>query len=75
MEPQGVFNVVAAAALSVLGWVARSVYSAIRALEVDLSEHKIAVARDYVTNEDLKEIKDALVRIEAAVHSRGSGDD
>lgn len=70
MDPQVFFNVVGGGALAALGWFARTLYAAIEGLKADLSEHKVVVARDYVSNRDLDEIKSALVRIEAAVHAK-----
>ena len=69
MDLHTLWNVILTAGVGAGGWVLKSIYSAIRALETDLSQHKVEVARDYVTNTDLKEIKDALIRIENAVHA------
>ena len=70
MDPQHFFNLVGGSALAALGWFARTLYAAIEKLKGDLNDHKIIVARDYVSNHDLDEIKTTLVRIEAAVHAK-----
>jgi hypothetical protein len=62
MDPQTLLNLTFGAALATLGWFARTVYAAIKSLEVDLSNHKVEVAKNYVTAGDLARIEDKLDR-------------
>lgn len=63
MDAQSIWNIIEGAMLAALGWAARTMYEAIRALEKDLADHKQVVARDYVTNAELERIEDKLDRI------------
>jgi cobyric acid synthase len=63
MDFQPFINVGLSAAFAVLGWVARTFYTDIRALESAIAAHKVEVARDYATNEDISEIKRDLAEI------------
>lgn len=60
---QPILNILGAGGLAALGWLGRTLYDSIRALEKDLAQHKHEVARDYVTNNELERIEDKLDRI------------
>jgi len=62
VDPQTLLNLTFGAALTALGWFARTVYTAIKSLETDLSNHKVEVAKNYVTSVDLARIEDKLDR-------------
>lgn len=57
MDLQMLFNFVGGAGLLVGGWFCRTVYDAVRQLERELAQHKIDVAKSYVTNEELRRIE------------------
>jgi hypothetical protein len=61
-----VINLGAGACLAIVGWAAR------RGVKVsdDLVSFRIEVAKDYVTHQDLREIKDSLIRIEATLAAK-----
>ena len=54
MDWQPFINVGLGAISAVFGWVARTFYTDIRALESSIAAHKVEVARDYATNQDLQ---------------------
>ena len=60
MEPQTIINALLLGASGVGGWFAKTIYSAIKALENDLAQHKVEVARDYATNTDIRDINQKL---------------
>lgn len=60
MDVQTIINVGLGLAGTALGWFAKTIYGAVKALETDLSDHKVLVARDYATN-------NALLRMEAKI--------
>ena len=62
-EFQGLINVFAGALIAILGWVARQIWEALRDLRKDLHKIEIALPRDYVRKDDLKEIKDLIQKI------------
>lgn len=57
---QPLINTGLGAAAACLGWVMRTFYTDIRQLEAAMAAHKVEVARDYATNEDLRHINDKL---------------
>lgn len=63
IEFQGIINVVAGAIIAILGWVARQIWEALRDLRKDLHKIEVALPRDYVRKDDLKEIKDLIQKI------------
>ena len=63
MEPQTIINALLMSVAGVGGWFAKTIYGAIKALETDLANHKVEVARDYATNVDLRDINDKLAEI------------
>lgn len=60
MEPQTIINALLLSAAAVGGWFAKTIYGAIKALEGDLAQHKVEVARDYATNTDIRDINSKL---------------
>lgn len=78
MEPpiwQTLFNVVASSLASVGLWLMSRMSKRIDDLETKLHDHRVEVARDYVTNADLierlNEIKDAVHRIDEKLDRKG----
>lgn len=63
MEPQNVWNVLLTGGMATVGWVLRTLYSALRELEKDLSAHKTESAKTYATNDDMGRIEGKLDRI------------
>lgn len=63
MEFQPLWNTLLAAGLGACGWIARTIYAAVKALELDLAAHKVEVAKTYATNSDMTRIEDKLDRI------------
>lgn len=63
MDLQSLINTALGLAGATLGWIARTLYAAIRQLEVDLSAHKVEAAKTYATKGDLGNIDEKLTRI------------
>ena len=63
MDPHVIWNGILTVVMGAGGWVLKTIYDALKSLERDLSAHKIEVARDYVTNEDLSRIENKLDRV------------
>lgn len=78
MDWQGVFNLLGASATTILGWFANTIWSAHKELRKELNEHRVEVARDYVSHErfseTLSEVKDSLRRIELKIDRGGSNE-
>lgn len=68
MDWQAVFNVIAGAALTAVGWFCKTVYTAVKSLEVDLSAHKVKSAEMYITRAAVEKLEDShresLARLE-----------
>jgi hypothetical protein len=60
MDWQPFINVGLGAFCAVFGWVGRTFYTDIRSLEMSIAAHKVEVARDYATNDDLRDINSKL---------------
>ena len=67
MEMQTIINVIAGSILTVLGWLARELWGAIKELQRDMREIEINLPNNYVKKEDfsksLTEIKDLCDKI------------
>jgi len=67
MEMQTIINVIAGAILTVLGWLAREIWGAIKELQRDMREIEINLPTNYVKKEDfsksLTEIKELCDKI------------
>lgn len=63
MDFQHLVDIALTAVTGFIGWVLRSIYDDVKALESDLNAHKVEVARDYATNADLQNIDKKLDRI------------
>ena len=67
MEMQTIINVIAGSILTVLGWLARELWGAIKELQRDMREIEINLPTNYVKKEDfsksLTEIKDLCDKI------------
>lgn len=69
--PQFVINLVAGAALGLLGWFARELWGAVQALKRDLEALRVKLAEEYVKRPDFgdavhgltKEMRDGFNRI------------
>ena len=64
MELQTLFNVVGGVLLTVIGWIARTLWDAVAELRRDLREIENEMPKNYVRREDFIE---ALRRIESMV--------
>lgn len=60
MDWQPFINTGLGAACAVFGWIARTFYTDIRALEHAIASHREMVARDYATNGDIARIENKL---------------
>lgn len=63
MDFQSLVNTALGLAGAALGWIARTLYAAIRALEGDLAAHKVEVAKTHATKSDLLAIDTKLDRM------------
>ncbi|MCI4427750.1 MAG: hypothetical protein JHC40_01140 [Burkholderiales bacterium] len=61
MEPQSTINLVLGAGLTVLGWFAREMWSAVKELKTDLAHLREELPTEYVLKDDLEK---ALARID-----------
>jgi hypothetical protein len=68
MDYQTLINVGAGTALTVMGWLARELWGAVKELRVDLSRLREELARDYITKHDfkdaVKDLRELLERID-----------
>jgi predicted nucleic acid-binding Zn-ribbon protein len=68
MDFQTLINVGAGTALSVMGWLARELWGAVKELRVDLSKLREELAREYITKNDFKDavrdLRELLERID-----------
>ena len=55
MEYNTAFDVILGAALTVLGWVARELWGAVKELRTDLGNLRAQLPKEYVLKEDMKE--------------------
>lgn len=71
---QSTLNMVMGAALAVLGWFARELWSAVKELKNDLAELREHLPKNYVLRDDyksdIKEIKDIVQRIFAKLDDK-----
>ena len=69
MDFQTVINVGAGTALTVIGWLARELWGAVKELRIDLSNLREELAQDYLTKNDfkdaLRELHSLLERIDS----------
>ena len=69
MDFQTVINVGAGTALTVMGWLARELWGAVKELRIDLSKLREELAQDYLTKNDfkdaLRELHSLLERIDS----------
>ena len=67
MDIQQLLNVVLSVAMSVLGWFARELWSAVKELKADLSKLREDLPKSYVSRddyrEDMRDIKELLNKI------------
>jgi len=67
MDNQSLFNLVAGTALTVTGWFARELWTAVKELKSDLAKLREDLPRQYVLREDYKqdirEIKEMISKI------------
>ena len=67
MEPQSLMNIAIWVALMVLGWLAREVWSAVKALQQNQHQIEIDMANLYVKREEftdsIREIRDLCSKI------------
>ena len=67
MEPQNIIDSVLGAGLTVMGWFARELWSAVKELKADLSKLREDLPKTYVSKddyrEDMREIKGMLEKI------------
>lgn len=67
MELQQLLNVILSVAMSVIGWFARELWSAVKELKTDLSKLKEDLPKTYVARDDYRqdmgEIKSMLSKI------------
>jgi len=68
MEPQTIINIAGGLVLSVVGWLARELWGAVKNLRDDLHKIEVDLPKTYVPRADLdarmKRIEDMLQRID-----------
>jgi len=68
MEPQTLINIAGGITLSVVGWLARELWGAVKELRDDIHRIEIDLPKNYVSRVDLdarmKRIEDMLQRID-----------
>jgi hypothetical protein len=68
MEPQTIINITGGLVLSVVGWLARELWGAVKDLRDDLHKIEVDLPKTYVPRADLdarmKRIEDMLQRID-----------
>lgn len=69
---QDFLNVLVGCSIAVGGWFARQLWDAVRDLRRDLHKIEVALPRDYVRRDDLKEIRDSLKEIREDLKYIGS---
>lgn len=74
MDAQALMNLAAGVVLTVLGWFARQIWEAVKALEKDLHEIEVDLPKTYVSKSDyaatMIEIKDMLRRIDEKLDAK-----
>lgn len=74
MDYQTLINVGAGTALTVMGWLARELWGAVKELRVDLSKLREEIAKDYVPKVDfrdaVREMKELLERIDSKLDKK-----
>ncbi len=67
MEPQVILNIVLSGIMTVLGWFARELWTAVKDLKADLAKLREDLPKAYVMREDyradVREIKEMLSKI------------
>ncbi|HEY4713354.1 MAG TPA: hypothetical protein VIH30_03815 [Aquirhabdus sp.] len=67
MDNQDLINLVMGCVLTVLGWFARELWSAVKELKIDLANLRVEIPTKYLHKdeyrEDMREIKNMLGRI------------
>ena len=62
MDWQTIGNIFLTSGIGILGWISRAIYGSIRDLQSELANHKVEVAKNYVTSASLQRIEDILTR-------------
>lgn len=74
MDVQALMNLAAGVVLTVLGWFARQIWEAVKALEKDVHEIEVALPTRYVSKADyaatMLEIKEMLRRIDEKLDAK-----
>lgn len=74
MDIQSLLNLAAGVVLTVLGWFARQIWDAVKALEKDIHEIEVALPTKYVSKTDyaatMIEIKEMLRRIDEKLDAK-----
>lgn len=60
MDTQQIINILLGSALTVVGWLARELWSAVQALKDDLYKLREEIAKDYMPKEDFYSFKSEL---------------
>ena len=55
MDNQSLFNLIAGSSLTVIGWFARELWTAVKELKFDLGKLREELPRTYVVREDYKQ--------------------
>jgi hypothetical protein len=67
MDVQTIVNLAGAVALATIGWLARELWGAVKALQNDLHNLEVEIPKSYVTKDDfqttMKHIEDMFQRI------------
>lgn len=55
MDTQTLINIVAGAGLTILGWLANELWSAVKELKNDLAKLRESLPKEYIAKEDFKD--------------------
>jgi len=62
MDAQDIFNVGLGVLLSILGWIARTLWDAVTSLKDDLARLREELAKNYVSKDDFKTLSESIIR-------------
>jgi hypothetical protein len=70
MDWQNIINMGAATVVGIVGWFVKSTRDEARSQARELTEFRLEVAKNYVTHQDLADIKNTLFRIETKLDAK-----
>jgi hypothetical protein len=70
MDAPNLYEWALGAISALLGWLGRQLYTDVKELSGSLAAHRVEVARDYVTNNELQRVHDKLDNILAELRKK-----